>query len=80
MRKSAAKLYAEGKVTFERAAMDADVSVREMMEYLRQRKIPAQRSYIKDEVYPLLPTFFLAPSYTLYHNRLYRADWLASLR
>lgn len=41
MRKSA-KLYAEGKVTLERAAMDAGVSVREMMEYLRERKIPTQ--------------------------------------
>lgn len=38
----AAKLYAENKITLERAAMDAGVSVREMMEYLRQRKIPAQ--------------------------------------
>lgn len=37
-----AKLYAEGRVTLERAAMDADVSVREMMEYLKDRKIPAQ--------------------------------------
>jgi len=38
----AARLYAEGSLTLERAAMDADVSVREMMEYLKQRKIPAQ--------------------------------------
>jgi predicted HTH domain antitoxin len=38
----AAKLYSEGAVTLERAAMDAGVSVREMMEYFRQKKIPAQ--------------------------------------
>jgi len=43
-RHAVAKLYAEGKVTLERAAMDADVSVREMMEYLKDRKIPAQYS------------------------------------
>ena len=43
MRKEyAAKLYAEGKVTLERAAMDAGVSVREMMVYLKDRRIPAQ--------------------------------------
>jgi len=40
----AARLYAEGSITLERAAMDAGVSVREMMEYLKQRKIPAQYS------------------------------------
>jgi predicted HTH domain antitoxin len=38
----AARLYAEGKVTLERAAMDSEISVREMMEYLKARKIPAQ--------------------------------------
>jgi len=38
----AARLYAEGKLTLERAAMDSGVSVREMMEYLKTRKIPAQ--------------------------------------
>jgi predicted HTH domain antitoxin len=38
----AARLYAEGKLTLERAAMDSEVSVREMMEYLKTRKIPAQ--------------------------------------
>jgi len=38
----AARLYADGSVTLERAAMDAGTSVREMMEYLKQRKIPAQ--------------------------------------
>lgn len=41
-RTDAAKLYADGKVTLERAAMDTGVSVREMMEYLKHRKIPAQ--------------------------------------
>ncbi len=38
----AGKLYAEGKVTLERAAMDSDVSVREMIEYLKDRRVPAQ--------------------------------------
>ena len=38
----AARLYADGSVTLERAAMDAGVSVREMMEYLKAKKIPAQ--------------------------------------
>jgi len=40
----AARLYAEGSITLERAAMDAGTSVREMMEYPKQRKIPAQYS------------------------------------
>jgi len=38
----AAKLYAEGTVTLERAAIEAGLSVREMMEYLKQRRISAQ--------------------------------------
>jgi predicted HTH domain antitoxin len=38
----AARLYAENKVTLERAAMEAGVSVREMLDYLKGRKIPAQ--------------------------------------
>jgi len=38
----AAKLYSEGTITLERAAMEAGVSVREMAEYFRQKKIPAQ--------------------------------------
>jgi len=38
----AARLYAEGSITLERAAMDAGISVREMMEYLKQKRIPAQ--------------------------------------
>jgi predicted HTH domain antitoxin len=41
-REYAARLYAEGRVTLERAAADSGVSVREMMEYLKARKIPAQ--------------------------------------
>lgn len=40
----AAKLYAERKITLERAAMEAGISVREMMEYLKQKRIPAQYS------------------------------------
>ncbi len=38
----AAKLYAEGSITLEKAAMDAGASVREMMEYLKVKKIPSQ--------------------------------------
>lgn len=38
----AAKLYSEGRITLERAAMEAGISVREMMEYLKHKKIPAQ--------------------------------------
>jgi len=38
----AASLYAEGKVTLERAAADSGVSVREMTDYLKARKISAQ--------------------------------------
>jgi len=38
----AARLYADGSITLERAAMDAGVSVREMMEYLKAKRVPAQ--------------------------------------
>jgi predicted HTH domain antitoxin len=38
----AARLYGERKVTLERAASEAGVSVREMMEYLRAKKVPGQ--------------------------------------
>ena len=38
----AAKLYQENRVTMERAAEEAGVSIREIMEYLRQKKIPMQ--------------------------------------
>ncbi|MBI2864854.1 MAG: UPF0175 family protein [Chloroflexi bacterium] len=38
----AAKLYAENLVTTARAAQEAGVSVREMMEYLRQKMVPMQ--------------------------------------
>ena len=34
--------YAEGRLTLGRAAEEAGVSIWEMMEYVRQRKIPAQ--------------------------------------
>jgi len=37
-----ARLYSEGRMTLERAAMEVGVSVREMMEYLKQERIPAQ--------------------------------------
>jgi len=38
----AARLYADGSITLERAAMEAGVSVREMMEYLKAKRVPAQ--------------------------------------
>jgi predicted HTH domain antitoxin len=38
----ATRLYRENRVTLGRAAADAGVSVREMMEYLRQKKVPGQ--------------------------------------
>jgi len=41
-KENAAKLYAEGRVSLERAAVNSGASVREMMEYLKARKIPAQ--------------------------------------
>jgi len=34
-RDHAARLYADGSVSLERAAMDAGISVREMMEYMK---------------------------------------------
>ena len=38
----AAKRYADGSITLERAAMDACISVREMMDYLKQKKTVSQ--------------------------------------
>ncbi len=37
-----ARLYSENKITLERAAMEAGVSVREIMDFLKAKKIPAQ--------------------------------------
>lgn len=37
-----AKLYGEGKLTLARAAREAGVSIWEMMDYARKKKIPAQ--------------------------------------
>lgn len=37
-----ARLYGEGRITLARAARDAGVSLWEMMDYARSRKIPAQ--------------------------------------
>lgn len=37
-----ARLYGDGKVTLARAARDAGVSLWEMMDYVRNRKVPAQ--------------------------------------
>ena len=36
------RLYGDGKLTLARAARDAGVSVWEMMDYARARKVPAQ--------------------------------------
>ncbi len=38
----AARLYRENRVTLGKAAEEAGVSVREMMEYFHQKKVPAQ--------------------------------------
>jgi predicted HTH domain antitoxin len=38
----AAELYRDNKVTMAKASEEAGVSLREMMEYLRQKKIPMQ--------------------------------------
>ncbi|MBI2849987.1 MAG: UPF0175 family protein [Chloroflexi bacterium] len=37
-----ARQYGEGKMTLAKAAREAGVSLWEMMDYVRQRKIPAQ--------------------------------------
>ena len=36
------RLYGDGKLTLARAARDAGVSLREMMDYARARRVPAQ--------------------------------------
>jgi predicted HTH domain antitoxin len=41
-REQAAQRYGQGRITLERAAREADVSVREMMDWVRERKIPGQ--------------------------------------
>ena len=38
----AAKRYADESITLEKAAVEADVSVREMMDYLKQKKTVSQ--------------------------------------
>ncbi|MBI4330560.1 MAG: UPF0175 family protein [Chloroflexi bacterium] len=40
-----AKLYAEGRVSVARAARECGVSIWEMMDYLRQKKIPSQYDF-----------------------------------
>jgi predicted HTH domain antitoxin len=52
----AARLYAEGKLTLERAAMDSGVSVREMLEYLKTRKISTQ--YDVDDLEEDMKSFY----------------------
>lgn len=41
-REHAAKRYSSGRVSLERAAAEAGVSVREMMQYLKENKISGQ--------------------------------------
>lgn len=41
----AAKQYSENRMTLDRAAEEAGVSLWEMMDYARQRKIPDQYSF-----------------------------------
>ncbi len=52
----AAKRYAEGSVTLERAAMDAGVSVRQMMDYLKKNKTVAQ--YDKEDLEEDMANFY----------------------
>ena len=42
IKEEAARLYSENKITLAKAAEEAGVSLSEMMDYVRQRKIPAQ--------------------------------------
>ncbi len=37
-----AKMYAERELTLQRAAMEGGISVREMMDYLKDRRTPVQ--------------------------------------
>jgi predicted HTH domain antitoxin len=41
-KEQAVKLYSEGRITLERAAMEVGISVREMIDYMKRRKKPAQ--------------------------------------
>ena len=51
-----ARQYGEGKVTLARAARDAGVSLWEMMDYARSRKVPAQ--YELEDLQQDLKTIF----------------------
>lgn len=51
-----ARQYGEGKVTLARAARDAGVSLWEMMDYARSRKVPAQ--YALEDIQQDLKTIF----------------------
>lgn len=55
-REYAAKRYADGSITLERAAMEAEVSVREMMEYLKQKKTVAQ--YDREDLEEDMKSFY----------------------
>ena len=55
-----ARLYGDGKLTLARAARDAGVSLWEMMDYARARKIPAQ--YDLDDLQRDLDTIYGSPN------------------
>ena len=52
----AAKRYADGSITLERAAMDAGISIREMMDYLKQKKTVSQ--YDKEDLEEDMTNFY----------------------
>lgn len=51
-----AKRYADGSITLERAAMDAGVSVREMLDYLKKNKMVSQ--YDKEDLEEDMANFY----------------------
>lgn len=55
-----ARLYGDGKLTLARAARDAGVSLWEMMDYARARKVPAQ--YDLDDLQRDLGTIYGSPN------------------
>jgi len=68
----AARLYSQNKITPERAAMEAGVSVREMIEHLRSRKIQAQHDL--EDLEDDMKNFYrigkpLWPAYSHRHER-----------
>jgi predicted HTH domain antitoxin len=52
----AARLYAQNKITLERASMEAGVPVREMIKYFKARKIQAQ--YVLEDLEEDMKNFY----------------------